>query len=85
MANAKTFDPVQYIAEPGPDGDLWGWAGAGWYFWDETGSQGYGPYEDEATARRALRRYSESLDALCRGDSRGIYIHLTERNDDNQA
>ena len=29
----------------------------GWHFWDETGTEKYGPYADKETAAHMLRRY----------------------------
>jgi hypothetical protein len=31
----------------------------GWYFWDETGANRYGPYETEAKARAWMTYYVE--------------------------
>ena len=33
------------------------WEDGQWFFWDETWSQSYGPYETEWKAREALHRY----------------------------
>lgn len=32
-----------------------------WYFWDETWADRHGPYETEAKARQALRKYTDNL------------------------
>lgn len=38
----------------------------GWYFWDETGSDPYGPYLDEETAKAMQQRYiNEILKPVC--------------------
>ena len=34
---------------------------AGWYFWDETWSSAYGPFETEDDCRDALLIYSSTL------------------------
>ena len=80
----ETVDGLQYIDEPGPDGDLWGWSGPGWYFWDEAQTMAYGPYSERSTAYLALANYVQTLEAL-RSDGKGLYIHLMEKeNQDEQ-
>lgn len=58
-------DPVHYI----PD--------VGWFFYDETWSEGIGPYETEGEAREGLRKYtltfSEPSDGCCGHRSVGHY------------
>lgn len=39
-----------------------GWAGVGWYFWDEIGAHCYGPYNDKTTAEQKLAGYAQSLE-----------------------
>jgi len=34
----------------------------GWWFWDETGAEGHGPYPDYTTAEQKFRDYSDSLE-----------------------
>lgn len=48
---------VQYIHETFEDAHLAGYTNPGWYFWDETESQCYGPYIDEDTARADQYEY----------------------------
>jgi hypothetical protein len=33
----------------------------GWFFWNETWSESYGPYDTEEIARENLREYCETL------------------------
>jgi hypothetical protein len=40
-----------------------GWTGPGWYFYDETDAGLVGPYDSDAAARDARRRYAADLDA----------------------
>ncbi len=40
----------------------WGYRGPGWYFWDETWAQAYGPYQTEAVAREMCSKYAASLE-----------------------
>ena len=37
------------------------WRGPGWYFWDETQSNAYGPYPTQAEAQVAEDRYADDL------------------------
>jgi len=43
------------------DADAQGFDGPGWYFWDETESQCYGPYETKELAELKLQEYAEWL------------------------
>jgi hypothetical protein len=54
------MNPV-YIMETWEDADLAGWIGPGWYFWDETASICYGPYNSEREAFEAQRDYYRRL------------------------
>lgn len=54
-------DPVDRIDEAWPGCQDQGYAGPGWYFWDETWSGCYGPYATEAEAREKLRQYVEEV------------------------
>lgn len=63
--------PVEYIDLPPSLVPEWcrsewvrsGYAGPGWYFFDEIWVDCHGPYPTYAEAAAALRRYAESLDA----------------------
>ena len=77
------MDPIQYITEGGPDSDLYGYKGPGWYFWDETWTQANGPYPDLEKAKKAMRKYEEFLSGdRGKGPAKGMYIHLREKDDD---
>lgn len=53
--------PIVYIGTEPEDADLCGWSALGWYFWDETQSQCYGPFEDVVAATLAYQRYVKEL------------------------
>lgn len=40
-----------------------GWAGSGWYFWDETDAYCHGPFESELIASNEMTAYAKSLDS----------------------
>lgn len=40
--------------------DKGGWQ-PGWYFWNETGADRYGPYETEEEAKKQLDRYCKEV------------------------
>lgn len=52
---------VHYLGEEIEDADLAGWEGPGWYFWDETQSHCYGPYDDVVSASLAAQRYAREV------------------------
>ena len=52
---------VEYIEHSWPDGDLAGWDGPGWYFWDESQSQCIGPFEDAGEASYSAAVYAAAL------------------------
>lgn len=45
----------------GPQSQLWGYSGPGWYFWDESETFAYGPYESEDLASRAMDVYAKTI------------------------
>ena len=47
-----------------------------WYFYEETWSHRYGPYDTEQTARDELARYCLYLDGKLPGQQ--TYYHITE-------
>lgn len=49
---------VQYIVVAPADT---GWSGEGWYFWDETSANCYGPYGTEGEAVEGFKAYVERL------------------------
>jgi len=55
---------VEYIGEEffeKPDLKKIGWTGNGWYFWDETLANCYGPYKTREEAKTHLYKYSKQL------------------------
>ena len=38
-----------------------GWVGPGWYFWDETETECYGPYISAKQAELKLKEYANGL------------------------
>lgn len=42
--------------------ERFGWAGEGWYFWNETRNICYGPYSNEIYARQQYLKYLKLLD-----------------------
>lgn len=58
---------VQYLKESdfeqSRDARSAGWDEDGWYFWDETQANCYGPYETEVIANTKLGEYCEQLNA----------------------
>jgi hypothetical protein len=53
---------ISHIEKDWEDGKSAGWAGPGWYFWDETQSQCYGPYKTLPEAKEKLAEYVKSLE-----------------------
>jgi hypothetical protein len=54
-----SMDPIQvYFSkeELGPDSDLYGWDGPGWYFW-ESEAWIHGPFSTREKAAEAMRHY----------------------------
>lgn len=58
-----TTTVVCYDEWPGDplDGELAGYDGPGWYFWDETQAYCHGPFGTKEDAESALTSYCESL------------------------
>ena len=52
---------VQHITEKFEDADLAGYTLPGWYFWDETESQCYGPFLSETRAKEEQVKYFEYI------------------------
>jgi hypothetical protein len=44
------------------DLERFGWAGDGWYFWNETRNICYGPYSSQEYAKRQFLKYLKLLD-----------------------
>ena len=54
----------------------------GTYFQGQCGDE-FGPYPDLEAAKKAMRKYEESLSgARGKGPAKGMYIHLREKDDD---
>jgi hypothetical protein len=78
---------IKCFAAPGPDDNP---NGPGWYFTNEIETKNIkitrhiGPYPDWGTARMALFRFDDAVETLRQviPGERGLYIHLTEREDD---
>lgn len=56
-----TFCGVELIEQMFQDGDLAGWDGPGWYFWDETEAYCHGPFTTKSEAEAAKTKYAEQL------------------------
>jgi len=50
----ENADPIEYLFI---GNESQGWEGAGWYFWDETWCDCYGPYESAKKATEKLHEY----------------------------
>ena len=50
------MDHIQYLTEC-EDGDLAGYTGPGWYFWDETCTHCLGPFDTKDEAKAVSNRY----------------------------
>jgi hypothetical protein len=55
------WDHIQYIRKDWCDGKVAGYEGPGWYFWDETQSNCYGPYKTANGAARAKNKYCHEV------------------------
>lgn len=60
------MNPVFYHPEDGPifedvSWDPAPWEANGWYFWDETWVNYYGPYSSEEEANKKCQEYAEQL------------------------
>lgn len=56
-----TSNGVQLIDEPFENCDLAGYTSPGWYFWDETITYCYGPYDTRELAQTGLVRYCKDV------------------------
>ncbi len=52
---------IEYINKQFDNWELAGYTSPGWYFWDETQSGCYGPYESEEIAIKNLEDYCHQL------------------------
>ena len=54
---------IQYLGEVFifPDAKLAGYTIPGWYFWDETLTHCYGPYDTQEDAKKAFKEYVAQL------------------------
>lgn len=61
----KKYTFIDYYDDSGEwsaeDRQAQGYTSPGWYFWDETQSTCYGPYEDQDIAAKEQVRYAASL------------------------
>lgn len=60
MVESRQSDPVTWVEVPADMADN-DWGGPGWYFWDETWSRAYGPYQTREAASAACVEYAERL------------------------
>lgn len=52
---------VEFISEDWPGGSMQGFAGPGWYFWDEVWANCIGPFLTEAACQKSLQDYVRQL------------------------
>lgn len=57
-----TSSPVEHIGRAFPDAALCGWKEPGWYFWDESWANCYGPYITRGEAEDAANHYAAQLE-----------------------
>lgn len=57
----KMMKNVEYISGDWDTHADYGYRGAGWYFWDETGRWCHGPYDSVSEAYTAMKNYTESI------------------------
>jgi hypothetical protein len=60
--------PAGFFAKPDPEGGIDAWApdpvhcdAEGWWFWDETWANRFGPYETESIAEERCYEYARGL------------------------
>jgi hypothetical protein len=58
----KSTDFVRYIYKEHKDDKLWNYNGPGWYFFDETNTDMYGPYKTYEEAIENKKQYIKWLD-----------------------
>ncbi len=55
-------DSIEMLSDYESDLERFGWAGAGWYFWNVTRNNCYGPYSSEERAKRQFLNHLKLLD-----------------------
>lgn len=56
----SNMDPIHYVSVA-EENDWEGKVSVGWWFWDETWADRYGPYATREQAEDALERYAKQL------------------------